>query len=157
MLKNVDTLRSETDELNGNLEVNDGNSGEVVSTSGRDSVDVGERGETVEERPADNDAEGGTEGAVSDQLPAPAQDPSDDRRQQQQGDSASQAERSAIRRQRSVEFINGSKVYLGELVPFKGVLFQVIHIKNQTIAMTAIDLTSGEKKRLAGSKGKGRR
>lgn len=155
MLKDVDTLRSETDELNGNLEVNDGNSGEVVSTSGRDSVDVGERRETVEERPADNDAANGTEGAVSNQLPAPAQDPGDDRRQQQQGDSASQAAGSRI--QRSVEFINGSKVYLGELVPFKGVLFQVIHIKNQTIAMTAIDLTSGEKKRLAGSKGKGRR
>jgi hypothetical protein len=44
--------------------------------------------------------------------------------------------------------LNGAKFYLGELIAWKGIQFQVIGMKGQSVVLHAIDLTGSERKRL---------
>jgi hypothetical protein len=107
-------------------------------------VAVEERSETSEGETRADGAGSGTEEAGSAGVPTPAENPSAD--QGQQSDSVPETERP--RSARSVTFLNGAKFYLGELIPWKGIQFQVIGMKGQSIVLHAIDLTGSERKRL---------
>lgn len=147
MLKDVDQLRRETDEFTGPAEELEVTHGEMGNGGGSDSVADEERGATGEGNERTDDSKPRPEEVVSDQLPTESQGASADRPQEQQGHGDPEQQRP--RPARTITFINGAKFYLGELLPWKGVLFQVIQVKGQGVVLQGIDLTGKEQKRLA--------
>ena len=147
---NIDELRRQTDELNPeevpvNEEMGDDRGSAAVAEAPRSeseqesaeragsesegSSDVVRTGLLQEVRNDGGPVAGEGDG-VSDASAKPAPEP-------EVGKSA-----------RSITMVNGAKFHLGEILPWKGIHFQVIHLHNSSIVLQGVGLTEREIKRM---------
>jgi hypothetical protein len=122
--------------------------GQVQDSGAGIGVAEATRGEDLAHQTGDDYSASQPESTGSAGLPEESQDPQPDGRQGSDDLSQSGGSSEPQRSKQAIGFVNGAKFYKGELLPWKGIQFQVIYLKGHTVILQGIDFTGKERKRL---------